>query len=80
MPLIDIRAALATDMVDIQTCARMAYAKYIQRIGREPAPMHADFASQIDKGYIDVATFDLQFAGYVVFESPHRICCSFMQA
>ncbi|MBT2787751.1 MULTISPECIES: GNAT family N-acetyltransferase [unclassified Halomonas] len=50
-----------------QTCARLAYAKYIQRIGREPAPMHADFASQIDKGYIDVATLDLQFAGYVVF-------------
>lgn len=67
MPLIDIRAALETDVPDIQSCARLAYSKYICRIGREPAPMHADFASLIDYGYIDVAILDSHFVGYVVF-------------
>lgn len=38
MPLNDIRAALETDVPDIQSCARLAYSKYICRIGREPAP------------------------------------------
>ncbi len=67
MPLIDIRTALVTDLTDIQSCARLAYSKYISRIGREPAPMHADYASLVGYGYIDVAILDSHFVGYVVF-------------
>ena len=44
MSLIDIRPALPADVTDIQACAQLAFAKYIQRIGRKPAPMHADTA------------------------------------
>ncbi|WP_156524120.1 MULTISPECIES: hypothetical protein [unclassified Halomonas] len=47
MASVDIHPALATDLTDIQSCAQLAFAKYIQRIGCEPAPMHADVASQI---------------------------------
>ncbi|NIC06160.1 GNAT family N-acetyltransferase [Halomonas sp. DX6] len=37
------------------------------RIGREPAPMHADFASQIGQGSVDVAACVSKIAGFVVF-------------
>ncbi|WP_277809714.1 GNAT family N-acetyltransferase [Chromohalobacter canadensis] len=67
MPFIDIRPALETDLADIQSCARRAYAKYIGRMEREPAPMQADFSSQIAEGCVDVATCESQFVGYVVF-------------
>lgn len=63
----EIRSALETDLADIQACARKAYGKYVLRMGGEPAPMHADFASQIAEGCVDVATCESRFAGYVVF-------------
>ncbi|WP_104205248.1 GNAT family N-acetyltransferase [Billgrantia saliphila] len=62
-----IRTALETDLAAIRSCAYKAYAKYVMRIGREPAPMHADFASQIESGRIDVAICESRIAGYVVF-------------
>lgn len=64
---IEIRPALETDLAAIQLCARNAYAKYIERMNRDPAPIHADFASLIAKGCVDIAICDSQFAGYVVF-------------
>lgn len=64
---IQVRPALATDLADIQSCAVRAYTKYVERMGREPAPMHADFANQIAKGCVDIATCESRFAGYVVF-------------
>lgn len=67
MSVVEIRPALETDLADIQSCARKAYAKYVRRMGREPAPIHADFASQVAKGCVDVATCEARFAGYVVF-------------
>jgi ribosomal protein S18 acetylase RimI-like enzyme len=45
----------------------VAYGKYIERIGKAPAPMHADFARQIEQGLIHVALRARQFAGYVAF-------------
>ncbi|MFN3581324.1 MAG: GNAT family N-acetyltransferase [Pseudomonas sp.] len=67
MTAITIRPALETDLADIQSCARSAYAKYVERMNREPAPMHADFASQIAQGYVAVAACEEHLAGYVVF-------------
>lgn len=67
MSIVQIRSAVEADLADIQSCARKAYAKYAGRMDREPAPMHADFASQIGKGCVDVATCESRFAGYVVF-------------
>lgn len=64
---IEIRPALPSDLADIQSCAQSAYAKYIERMGREPAPMHADFATQIVNGWVFVATGEAGLAGYVVF-------------
>jgi ribosomal protein S18 acetylase RimI-like enzyme len=42
-----IRRARAEDATCIAAIARAAYLKYVPRIGREPAPMVADFAAEI---------------------------------
>jgi ribosomal protein S18 acetylase RimI-like enzyme len=53
-----IRKAVGSDLASIRDCARAAYAKYVDRIGRKPAPMVADFAILIDKGVVDVDVGD----------------------
>ncbi len=64
---ITIRRAIPQDLADISECAREAYAKYIDRIGKKPAPMLADFESQIKLGYITVILIENTLAGYIVF-------------
>ena len=34
---------------------------------RQPAPMCADFASQIAEGHVHIAMYEFSFSGYVVF-------------
>ena len=63
----EIRIAAKSDLPDIETCAAGAYAIYVDRIGREPAPMVADFATAIKKGQLYVAVENEQLAGFVVF-------------
>ncbi len=62
----DIRQAKRSDLNDIQACATEAYSKYVQRVGKPPAPMVADFANQIDQQQIWVGVIDNHVAGYVV--------------
>ena len=62
----EIRPATGTDVAAVQALARAAYALYVPRIGREPAPMHADFATQIATGQVHVATLDNVCVGYIV--------------
>jgi ribosomal protein S18 acetylase RimI-like enzyme len=64
---IQLRKAVSTDLRDVRSCAHVAYGRYIERIGKAPAPMHADFARQIEDGLVHVALRGSQFAGYVVF-------------
>jgi ribosomal protein S18 acetylase RimI-like enzyme len=72
-PPIQIRLAIADDLLDVQFCARASYSKYVERMGREPAPMVADFAHQIDLSQVYTALYKSLFAGYVVFypEADH---------
>jgi len=63
----DIRNAVSDDLEIIQAIARDAYAIYRPRIGREPAPMVADFAAQIADGIVDVCDIDGTVTGFVVF-------------
>lgn len=65
--------ASAEHLIDIQVCAKSAYAKYVTRMGRKPAPMIADFASQIALGQVFIALSGVSVAGYVVFyrEADH---------
>ena len=62
-----IRPAKAGDLDAVRACAEAAYVKYVERIGKEPAPMVADFASQIDQGLLFVADIEGEgVLGYVV--------------
>jgi len=51
-----IRPATPEDEAQIRDCAERAYARHVPRIGREPAPMVADFGARIAAGRIRVAT------------------------
>ena len=62
-----IRPATADDVDALQACARAAYQIYVARIGREPAPMVADFADQVAAGQVHVMVEDAHILGYVVF-------------
>lgn len=50
-----IRPATSEDVPRIAAIARAAYAPYVARIGREPAPMVADFAPQVAAGHVWIA-------------------------
>ena len=62
-----IRKATISDLGEIEACAIAAYTRYVERIGREPAPMVADFSTSIEKGHLYVAQEDDQVVGFVVF-------------
>jgi ribosomal protein S18 acetylase RimI-like enzyme len=50
-----IRRAEPGDVAAVAVIARQAYAVYVARIGREPAPMVADFAAAQKAGHLWVA-------------------------
>jgi ribosomal protein S18 acetylase RimI-like enzyme len=62
-----IRKATYCDLDEIKECAINAYQIYVERIGREPAPMITDFQSSIDVDQIFVADWDGKVSGFVVF-------------
>lgn len=62
MPDPAIRPAVPTDLDAVRRCVLEAYALYVPRIGREPAPMTADYAGLIGSGEVWVA----EEAGLVV--------------
>ncbi|MDQ8730684.1 GNAT family N-acetyltransferase [Bradyrhizobium sp. LHD-71] len=63
-----IRKAVKDDEAAIRACAENAYVRYVAAIGRKPAPMVADFASQIAAGHAYVAMDgDDDLQGFIVF-------------
>ena len=62
-----IRKAQRQDVQPITACARAAYSIYVDRIGRKPAPMVADFATQVGEGLVYVIGEGRTIYGYVVF-------------
>jgi ribosomal protein S18 acetylase RimI-like enzyme len=54
--MIEIRLAEPADLDAIQRIVREAYALYVPRIGKEPAPMTADYAALVDAREVRVAT------------------------
>jgi ribosomal protein S18 acetylase RimI-like enzyme len=45
-----IRPAEGRDVPAVAGCVRASYAKYVERIGKEPAPMRQDHAAEIEAG------------------------------
>ena len=62
-----IRRATPDDLAAVTACARAAYEMYVPRIGKEPAPMIADFAAQIASGQVYVIFEGESVEGYAVF-------------
>ena len=60
--------ASAVDVPAILALVRAAYAPYVERIGREPAPMGADYAAQVAAGRILLARRGEQLLGLLVTE------------
>jgi GNAT superfamily N-acetyltransferase len=61
-----IRIARTDDVARIREIARAAYARYVPRIGREPAPMVADYDADARAGRIVVVELDRKLIGYLV--------------
>lgn len=62
-----IRKARPADLDQIRVCAVAAYTCYVERIGKKPAPMVADFAAAIEAGTLYVIEREAQICGLVVF-------------
>ena len=61
-----IRRALPDDAARLGAIARAAYTKYIPRMGREPAPMLADFAAEIAADHTVVIETAGAVDGYMI--------------
>jgi ribosomal protein S18 acetylase RimI-like enzyme len=63
-----IRPADGADLPTLERIARAAYAPYVERIGREPAPMTVDYRAVVGSGHCWVATngVDDTVLGFVV--------------
>jgi ribosomal protein S18 acetylase RimI-like enzyme len=64
-----IRQALPDDAAAVTACVRAAYAVYVERIGREPAPMTADHAALIAAGAVWVANEAGAVSGVLVLHA-----------
>jgi len=53
-----IRKAIHTDLDRVRTIAVAAYTRYVDRIGKRPAPMVADFTASIEAGTLSVIELD----------------------
>jgi predicted N-acetyltransferase YhbS len=61
-----VRLATPSEVADLHAIAREAYQRYVPRIGREPAPMSADYAAAVRGGHAWVAVGEGQVVGFVV--------------
>ncbi len=61
-----IRGATADDAARMRAIARAAYAKYVPRIGREPAPMVADYEAAVTTNHAVVIEAAGSILGYMI--------------
>jgi N-acetylglutamate synthase-like GNAT family acetyltransferase len=63
-----VRPAVGADVPRIAELVVEAYAPYVARIGRRPAPMDADYGALVDHGAVRVAEDDGEIVGVLVTE------------
>jgi len=66
---LELRPADATDVEAVRCLVREAYAVYVPRIGREPAPMAADYEGLVAAGEVTVAVEDQAIVGVIVLRA-----------
>jgi N-acetylglutamate synthase-like GNAT family acetyltransferase len=64
--VVTVRRAAPAEAVTLQAIAREAYQHYVPRIGREPAPMSADYGAAVRDGRAWVAVDQGQVIGFAV--------------
>ena len=69
MDQLPIRRATTSDLPGIQQLMVEAYTKYIERIGRPPAPMTADYATALRHSRVWVLEHDDAIVGALVTEA-----------
>jgi len=62
-----IRPARQADVARVTACVCAAYLRYIERVGKQPAPMLQDYSSIISSGQVYVAEMDGQIVGVIEF-------------
>jgi ribosomal protein S18 acetylase RimI-like enzyme len=65
----EIRPARADEVDAVRRLVRRAYAIYVPRIGREPAPMGADYAALVRAGAVTVAADQGAIVGVLVLRA-----------
>lgn len=68
MQNITIRPAVIEDSLDVSECVDAAYAKYIERIGKKPAPMLTDYKALIEAGHVFLMIGESRPLGILVAE------------
>ncbi|MGE0613485.1 MAG: GNAT family N-acetyltransferase [Hyphomicrobiales bacterium] len=63
---VSFRKAGASDAAALRAIAREAYAHYVPRMGREPAPMTADYEALVADGFVTAAVEDGSILGFLV--------------
>jgi len=63
-----VRPAEPGDVPAMTALVRAAYARYVERIGREPAPMTADYRAIVERGHGWVASAGPELLGLLVLE------------
>jgi ribosomal protein S18 acetylase RimI-like enzyme len=69
-----VRPAVAADVAAITRIVQNAYAKYVARIGKKPAPMLDDYTAHVESGDVWVTERGGEVAGLVVLlERPDHL-------
>jgi GNAT superfamily N-acetyltransferase len=75
VPKVALRRATPGDAAAITTCVCEAYLHYVERIGRQPAPMLQDYADIVERKEVHVALQDDEVVGVVVLaRTPEGFC------
>ena len=66
MTQVTLRPAETDDLAFVTNCAESAYSLYIERIGKKPAPMVADFAAAQREGHLEIMQAEKVDIGFLV--------------
>jgi ribosomal protein S18 acetylase RimI-like enzyme len=71
----ELRQAVAADAPAIRELTRLAYAKWVRLIGREPKPMTADYAAAVQKHRFDLLYVEGMLAALIetIAEPDHLL-------
>lgn len=67
----EIRKATLDDLAEVERLVAAAFALYVPRMGRRPAPMDDDYRARIEAGEVDVLVDAEGIGGVVVLETDH---------